>query len=139
MSTPSVPPVEEVQLGRYEYQPIPMDEPPMPSNLFIHYFNKNTTAHNEAIWSTRFPIKLQESLFYTRKPLTEGWGIEITEGPNWLIFCTVMVIVLVLSGVIAIIYVQFTGDKPTGVAIGAWLTAVQAMAAAAGFFKWTSK
>lgn len=138
-SATSVPPPKEVQQGHYDYNPVPMDEPPMPSNVFIHYFTKITEAHTEPIWSSRLPVKLQESLYYSRKPLTEGWGIEILEGPNWLLFCFVMVLILLFSGAVAVICSHYTADKPTGIAIGAWLTAVQTMAVTSLFFKWTSE
>ena len=137
MKRDSIPSTDKVQNREYEYDPVPMDEPPMPPAIFLHYFSKVTAAHNQALWTTRFPHKLNESIFFSPKPLAEGWGIEIAEGPNWLLFSIVMFVALLLSGLAAGLYGQSMKDPATAVAIGSWLTAVQALGVAILFFWWT--
>ena len=134
MNRGSIPPPDKVRDGEYEYDPVPMDEPSMPPNTFIHYFTKVTDAHNDALWVRRFPHRLKESIFYSPKPLAEGWGIEIAEGPNWLLFSIIMLLALLVSGTTAGLYGYFMKDTATGVAIGSWLTAVQALVVAILFF-----
>ena len=114
-----------------------MDEPVMPPQIFMHYFNSTTQAHTEAIWVERFPHKLGDSIFYQSKPLTVGWGIEIEEDRNWTLFVIVQLIVLLISGAVAATYASITTDVASGVAIGAWLTAVQALIVILLFFRWT--
>lgn len=135
-SGPAVPPADEVRNGRYIYEPVPMDEPPMPPKVFMHYLNKVTEAHTEAIWVTRFPHKLGDSIFYQAKPLTVGWGVEIEEVRNWWLFFIVQLISLLSSGVAAVVYATVRKDVPSGIAIGAWLTAAQALIVAVWFFRW---
>jgi hypothetical protein len=135
MSKPSMPPHEEVN-KTYLYDPAPMDEPPMPPNIFMHYFTKNTAAHNELLWCKRFPQKLGDSLICSPNKLAVGWGVEIEESPNFVLFSAGMVFALLLSGLAAGLSGYYMEDKATGVAVGAWLTAVQTMMAATLFFKW---
>jgi hypothetical protein len=69
--------------------------------------------------------------------MSHGWGIYLEERSNWHLFAVLMFVLLLSSGVVAGIYSWKTKDHPTGVAIGAWLTAVQTMGVAAVFFWWT--
>lgn len=131
----SIPPLTEVN-KTYLYDPIPMDEPVMPPDTFMHHLTKITEAHNEFIWCQRFPQKLGDSLICSPNKLAVGWGVEIAEGPNFLLFSAGMVIALLLSGLVAGLSGFYMKDKATGVAIGAWLTALQTMVAATLFFKW---
>jgi hypothetical protein len=109
----------------------------MDPEIFMHFFSKVTLAHNEAIWTTRFPQKLDNSLFYGAKPLTVGWGIQIAEGPNWLLFSTCMLIALLISGAVAALYGHFAKDIPSGITIGTWLTAVQGLVLTILLFVWS--
>jgi hypothetical protein len=85
------------------------------------------------IWGPRLPRKLGPSL----TSMAPAWGIHLEERPDWPLFAAVNFISLLASGAIAGIYSWKTKDTPTGVAIGAWLTAVQAMGVTAVFFGWT--
>lgn len=131
-----IPPAKAVHTGEYEYVPVPMDEPPMPSNVFMHYFITPAKAHSQAIWSPRFPHKLERPVRLSNQPLAEGWGIEIEEGLNWVVVDSLMLVALFISAIVAGFYGHFMNDVATGVAIGAWLTAVQTLSAAIVFFKW---
>jgi hypothetical protein len=44
---------------------------------------------------------------------------------------------LVVGGALAGVSALYLKENPTGVAIGAWLTAVQALAVTALFWRWT--
>ena len=133
---PSLPPKKEVDEGRYEYDPVPMDEPVIPPEIFVHFLFKPTMAHNRADWITRFPHKLGDSIFFQSKPLTAGWGIEIHEERNWQLFRASQLVGVLLSGGVAAIYAVFKKDVPTGVTIGGWLTAVQGLILTLLFFRW---
>ena len=134
---PSIPPADEVKAGRYLYSPVPMDEPPMPTNVFMHYFYSSTPEkHWDNLWGERFPQKLKTSILFSNDPLVVGWGIQITDGPNWFLLCLLMLLCLLISGIVAGVYAHFAKDNQTGVAIGSWLTAVQALGVALLFLRW---
>ncbi|KAB8202235.1 hypothetical protein BDV34DRAFT_228561 [Aspergillus parasiticus] len=130
---PSLPPEAEVKAGKYRYIPCPIDEPPMDNRTFFHHFYSSASKHPDTMWGPRLPWKLGPGL----GPMASGWGIHLEEEPDWLLFAALMFLFLLLSGVAAGIYSWRTGDHPTGVAIGTWLMAVQAMGATALFFWWT--
>ena len=66
---------------------------PMPANVFLHFLEKNTDAHEKATWTPRFPHKINDSFYCNAKALSNGWGIQIEEGRNWLLFCVMNLIV----------------------------------------------
>ena len=140
MATPSLPPESEVARGHYDYKPCPMDELPMPSHIFMHHFRSNNPLqdHPRLQWAPRLPQKLETSLYFSNDVLAVGWGVQILEGPNWGLIWIVLTIATLLSGLIAVFCAFLVHDKATGVAIGAWLTAIQAMALAAAFYQLTS-
>lgn len=84
------------------------------------------------MWCMRLPWKLGPGL----TPMAKGWGIHIEERSDWPLFAAFMFLFLLLSGLVAGIYSFKTGDHQTGVAIGTWLTAVQAAGMTALFFWW---
>jgi len=129
---PSIPPEEEVNAGNYKYDPCPIDEPSMHYWTFLHHFYSPASEHPDILWGPRLPRKLGPSL----TPMNQGWGIHLEEGPDWVLFTVLNLIFLLVSGGIAGIYSWKTKDSQTGVAIGAWLTAVQAAGIAAVFFWW---
>ena len=99
----------------------------------MHHFKAPASKHPDTIWGPRLPWKLGSEV----KTMEQGWGIHLVEGPDWPLFWALMATILVLTGLIAGLYSWKTGDSQTGVAVGAWLTAVQGMATPAVFF-WTS-
>lgn len=139
MKRPSVPEPQEAQRYKYVFDPIPMDEPPMDKRLFNHYFHKLHLADTSATWIRRFPQLSDTSLFYGQEKLAKGWGIEITEDRNWMLFTCANILALIVSGTVAGISAWSMGDKQTGVAIGAWLTAVQTLTITAVFWHWTNQ
>lgn len=121
----------------YVFDPMPMDEPPIDADTFNHYFHKPHLANLCAVWIERFPQLHGASLFYsTDRP--PSWGFEIVEERNWFIFATLNVVGLLLSGLIAFLSAWFLKDNPTGVAIGAWLSAVQTLVVTVLFWHWTN-
>ncbi len=86
------------------------------------------------MWGERLPWKVGPSLVV---PMSQGWGIQLEESPDWPLFFALMFLILLMSGLVAGIYAWQTKDHQTGVAIGAWLTTVQAMGMSAVFFWWT--
>lgn len=75
---PSIPPQSEVEKGQYSYQPCPIDEPPMHTNTFMHYFYySDPLKHPAKLWGPRLPRKLGDPLTTCVEPLAQGWGIEI--------------------------------------------------------------
>lgn len=129
---PCIPPEREVKAGNYVYLPCPMDEIPIDSNLFMHHFYRPASQHPDALWGERLPWRLGPSLV----PMAKGWGVHLVERPDWPLFAAIMSLCSLLSGMIAGIYSWKTGDHSTGVAIGAWLTGIQAMGITAMLFFW---
>ncbi|SCV40311.1 uncharacterized protein FFB14_07450 [Fusarium fujikuroi] len=132
IDSPVVPPKEEVENGKYVYTPCPIEEIPMDSRTFFHHFYSPASKHPYAFWGLRLPRKLGPKL----GPMTQGWGIHLEESPDWSLFTLLMFILLLLSGLVAGLYSWRTGDHQSGIAIGAWLTTVQAMGVASLFFWW---
>lgn len=131
---PSIPPKEEVSSGNYNYVPCPIEcLPPVDNRTFFHHFYSRAADHQASIWGPRLPKKLGPSL----PTMTPGWGIHLQESPDWPLFAALNFVCLLLSGLVAGIYSWKTKDTPTGVAIGAWLTATQVMGVTAVFFWWT--
>ena len=139
MNSPSVPLPHEAKTYRYIFDPIPMDEPPIDARTFNHYFHKIHQADEDDTWITRFPQLQDSSLFYGNEKLAKGWGIEIIEAPNWMLFLIVNLWGLLFSGAVAALTCILMHDNQTGVAIGAWLSAVQMLTITALFWQWTSR
>jgi hypothetical protein len=129
---PSIPSEEEVDAGNYKYDPCPIDGLPIHHITFFHHFYAPASKHPDSMWAARLPWKLGPGL----GPMAQGWGIQLEEHANWPLFAAFMCFLLLLSGIVAVIYCWRTGDHSTGVAIGAWLTAVQTMGITAVFFWW---
>ncbi|CVL07632.1 uncharacterized protein FMAN_14509 [Fusarium mangiferae] len=123
IDSPVIPPKEEVDAGKYVYTPCPIEEIPMYSRTFFHHFYSPASKHPYAFWGMRLPRKLGPKL----GPMTQGWEIHLEERPDWSLFTLLMFILLLLSGLIAGLYSWRTGDHQSGIAIGTWLTSVQAM------------
>lgn len=106
----------------------------MPSEAFLHYLEAPEVDHADDYFrAPGLPSKINES-FLVRP--TIGWGVEILEGPNWARFWTVMAFATLISGLAAGLFAWLVHDRATAVAIGAWLTALQAMVMTAMFFIW---
>ncbi|KAL6714320.1 hypothetical protein ACLMJK_007743 [Lecanora helva] len=138
MKYPSMPKPEEARHYKYVFDPVPMDEPPMDKRTFNHYFHKPHLADDSATWVRRFPQLSDKSLFYSQEKLAKGWGIEITEDKNWMLFIWANVFALIISGAVAGISSWLMDDNQAGVAIGTWLTAVQTLITTALFWRWTN-
>ncbi|KAL8819082.1 MAG: hypothetical protein Q9191_007811, partial [Dirinaria sp. TL-2023a] len=137
MSRPSFPKPQEAQTYKYVFDPVPMDEPPMDTRTFSHYFHKPHLADGAETWIKRFPQLADSSLFYSTEKLAKGWGIEIVEDRNWKLFVCGYTIALLLSGIIASLSSIYMHDKQTGVAIGAWLSTIETLVVTALFWHWT--
>lgn len=132
LEAPSLPPASEVS-HNYNYDPCPIDEPPIDSRTFFHHFYAHASQHLDTIWSERLPWKVGSAL----ESKAHGWGIHLEERPDWPLLAALMCVLLLLSGAVAGIYGWMMGDAQTGVAIGAWLTSVQVMGITAVFFWWS--
>jgi hypothetical protein len=127
MEAPSLPPIEEVNLGKYTYEPCPIDNIPMPSHIFMHYFTTPSDLHPDSTWGPRLPQKLGTSLLVGIDPSPEGWGLLVLEGIHWTLLISFMIIFAIVGVVVAIFYSHYTGDHQTGIAIGAYMAALQSM------------
>ena len=139
MKRPSMPEPEEAKHYKYVFDPVPMDEPPMPAHIFNHYFHKPHLADTSAKWITRFPQLADSSLFYSHEKLAKGWGIEITEDRNWTLFMCATIFVLLINGVIAGLASWLMRNKAIGVGIGTWLTVVESLIITVVFWHWTNQ
>ena len=107
----------------------------MTSDHFIHYLYA-TSEHKARVWGPRLPKKyLQEG--QRLGSFTENWGIQIYEGLNWTMVTGLALFIVVLSGLVAGIVWWKTEDPQTAVAIGTWLTTVQALALSLMYFVWS--
>ncbi|KAL9087902.1 MAG: hypothetical protein Q9165_006464 [Trypethelium subeluteriae] len=135
----AVPTEEEAAQYKYTFDPIPMDEPPMDPRTFNHYFRYPHEADTDATWIERFPKLEDVSLYWNGPKLAKGWGIEITEERNWMLFVCATLIGLLISGTVAGLCAHFMHNISAGLAIGSWLSAVQSLANAALFLHWSRK
>jgi hypothetical protein len=139
LSFPDLPPEEEVKVRKtYHYAPCPKDiENPLLQIPFLHEFFK-PGRHLHKFWINRLPKKLKERLVYrsTEDALTIGWGIHITEEPNWFAFGLVGVLIVLLSGILSIAYSVLAKDVSGGFGMGAYMVAVQTVVLSTMFLKW---
>jgi hypothetical protein len=136
LKSPEIPPESIVSAGLYEYNPCPIESPPMDSDTFMHYFYSPSCAYDESLWATRLPKRVDDALTDSNETLPQGWGIRIEERPHWRMFTFLMIVILLISALVAGLYSWKTGDNQTGVAIGAWLTTTQAAGLVGLFFWW---
>ncbi|CAN9278346.1 unnamed protein product [Alternaria alternata] len=59
--TPSIPPATEVR-HNYDYDPCPMEIPPMDSRVFFHHFYAPRSQHSDVFWGNRLPWKVKPLL-----------------------------------------------------------------------------
>ena len=83
LEAPSIPPEQEVEVGRYCYVPCSINEPPMDSNTLMHYFYTDPSRHTDSLWAPRLPKKLGTGLTQFGRPLEQGLGIQIQEAAHW--------------------------------------------------------
>ncbi|KAL8684135.1 MAG: hypothetical protein Q9224_006584, partial [Gallowayella concinna] len=110
MARPSVPKPQEAHKHNYIFEPMPMDEPPIDSRTFNHYFHKPHLGDPSVTWIKRFPQLQDSSLFYSNEKLAKGWGIEIIEDRNWILFVCANMMALLLSATVSGLYVFFAKD-----------------------------
>ncbi|KAK5164362.1 uncharacterized protein LTR77_010058 [Saxophila tyrrhenica] len=137
MQRSCMPTIYDARDHSYSFDPMPMDEPSIDSRTFNHYFHKPHLCDKSRIWITRLPQLHGASFYWSTERLKKGWGLEIVEERNWMILACVNLIILLLSGGLAAISACVLHDNPTGVAIGTWLTTVQALAATTVFWHFT--
>ncbi|OCT50359.1 hypothetical protein CLCR_06724 [Cladophialophora carrionii] len=114
-------------------------KPQVPSAQIKHYLTRFSPRHNKQHWSSRLPKKLKQYARFEVSPHSRAWGIEVVEGPNWLVFSVVMLVMILISGAAAGIYGWRMADAGTAVTFGSWLTAVQALFLSVLFFRWTDR
>jgi hypothetical protein len=107
----------------------------MDSDTFLHYLLTPAEKHPDIIWGPRLPYKLGESLAESHTPLAQAWGIQISESINHALVASIMFIIVLLSGLIAGFYAWATRDNQSAIAIGTWLTTVQAMGLTAVYLR----
>lgn len=115
LDNPSMPPKPEVDAQNWDYDPCRIEELPVDSRTFFHHFYAPASKHPDNMWSDRLPWKLGTGL----APRDTGWGIHLEESPDWPLFAAFMFLCLTLSGLIAGIVILKTGDRQTGVSVGA--------------------
>lgn len=133
-----MPSEEEAERYHYSFNPMPMDKQPIDPGTFRHYLKYPHSPNTSQAFIKQFPQLTDVSLSFHGAEDGYGWGIEITEQRNPLLFAVCNIISLLLSGVVAVIYARCMKDNATGVAIGAWLTAVQTIAVTAVLWDCTS-
>jgi hypothetical protein len=118
----SIPPDDEVDPKRnYYYTPIPMDVPPVPSNIFLHELTKDPILHRSTTWMSRLPKKLNNSIFSTVNEVEWGWGVHIVEGYNAKALGGAVLLGLIASYIAGSLYWGLAGDIQGGTGLGSWL------------------
>jgi hypothetical protein len=85
----------------------------------------------------RLPRKLQTSILTTAAAATAfGWGIHIDEGPNYVAIFWANFIVLVLSGVAALLWNFLEHDFQGAFGFACWIIAVLNSLVMVYVFKW---
>jgi hypothetical protein len=123
----AIPPLEEVDSKRYAYSPCPLeDDPPMPSDIFLHYLTC-TTFDTSSAWLSRLPKKLGPSILHFGAfsgSISEGWGIHINEGPNWFAIGMVNIFMMVMSGITAGLWKLYMDDFQGAFGFAGWIVGV---------------
>jgi hypothetical protein len=68
--------------------------------------------------------------------MNQGWGIHITEGPNWFMIGMVNFFVVVLSGVAAGLWSLYRHDFQGAFGFAGWIVAVESVVLLVCFAKW---
>jgi hypothetical protein len=125
----SFPPVEEIAEGRYTHEscPCPSNCIPVPDHIFMHYLSTSTSKHQNWTWGPRIPQKLGHSLLASTEPSPEGWGIQIKETLNWSLLAFLSMAFVLVGITIGVVYSVCAKDSQTGLAIAAYLAAVQTL------------
>ena len=120
----SFPSEEDVSRQEYYYTPCPpRDDPPMPSDTFMHLMKCPREA-SRYDWFHRLPQKLSTSITRSSEALPKAWGVHIFEGPDYVnIYFTVICVLLVCTALV-VAYVVKTKDVSGAAGIGSFLVTV---------------
>ncbi|KAK4167659.1 hypothetical protein QBC43DRAFT_135738 [Cladorrhinum sp. PSN259] len=125
----SIPSRKEVKRLEYSFSPCPplIGPLPMPPEIFMHSF-LDPADHFGPMAVSILPKKLDNPLC-TASMNPTGWGFYIVEGINWpLVFWTTVVTLFVIT-VIALVWIECTGDIQGGMGIGQFCIGVVAVLA----------
>ncbi|KAK4447974.1 hypothetical protein QBC34DRAFT_381806 [Podospora aff. communis PSN243] len=119
----SIPPLEQVTAGNYEYSPCPprIGRFPLDPRLVMHSF-LHPEDHLGSVGLTSLPKKLNGPLRSQgdaragQRP--EGWGIYIVEGYRWSLFRKIGFCATVVSMVLSVSWCFCTGDVQGGTGVG---------------------
>jgi hypothetical protein len=95
----------------------------MPSDIFLHYLNC-TALDPSSAWLPRLPKKSDPSIFHFVGPMNEGWGIHITEGPNWIVIGLVNLFMIGMSGLAAGLWKLYMDDFQGAFGFAGWIIGV---------------
>ncbi|KAM0322560.1 hypothetical protein ACHAQA_009407 [Verticillium albo-atrum] len=136
----SIPSQKEMGLRGYHYSPCPLQPtPPVPANIFLHYLlHAHETAHTKLRWGNRIPHKVDDSILNVPNTdeLIVGWGVHIIEGVHKRNVLLATLLILLVSGIVAVTWAVVRDDVQGGFGIGAWVTSVQAVVLMIVFVRW---
>lgn len=125
--SPSVPDREDKDQARqnYIYHPLPAEtNPPIGPNLLMHLFQHPEHADVEPTILRKIPKKLRTRLEACPvKGSAVGWGLQFTEGVNWVALFVYGCGGFVCALVFAVAWSLARGDIQSGFAIGSFLVA----------------
>lgn len=100
----------------------------MPSESFIHYLDgcrKDLSKLSQSnTWLGRLPKKLDCSIFASREPLSEAWGIHIVEGLDWAKILWIVFTLLFGVAVPTTVYVAVKTDLATTAGVASLFVAI---------------
>ncbi|KAH8742495.1 hypothetical protein BGZ57DRAFT_837578 [Hyaloscypha finlandica] len=128
---PSTPPSTEVDAGHYIFHPcIPLGvAPQVPIDAFLHGMSCDAPFANDPlglhrVWLPRLPQKASPPIIVRDNILKKGWGIHIIEGPDWVSFFIVNLIIAIMSGVAAFLWTLYKHDFSGAFTFAAWILMV---------------
>jgi hypothetical protein len=72
----------------------------------------------------RLPKKLDPSIMRFTGAVNYGWGIHITEGPNYIAIGVINLLMMVVSGLVAFLWKYFIHDFQGAFGFAGWIVAV---------------
>lgn len=118
---PCLPPPEDVHDKTYHYAPCPPDIHAQELGLpFLHVLMEPGN-HFDDFWTNHVPKKLRERLHYQKGPEpVVGFGLYVTERPNWQALAMLTTFFTLASFVLAVIYSVVMKDVSSGFGIGSF-------------------
>jgi hypothetical protein len=99
------------------------------------FSNDSLVLHR--VWLPRLPQKARGPVIVRDDTLKKGWGIHIVEGPDWVTFFIINLIMAIMSGVAALLWTLYKHDFSGAFTFAAWILMVVNAGMLGYMAKWT--